>query len=60
MTQLSALLNFPNTLTGNADFNIQLALTNSELTKGEIQFRRSKWGTFRIEFIRYGGTVFTN
>ena len=38
MTQLIALLNFPNTLTGNADFNIQLALTNSELTKGEFSF----------------------
>ncbi len=38
MTQLTALLNFPNTLTGNADFNIQLALTNSELTKGEFSF----------------------
>ena len=33
MAQLIALLNFPNTLTGNGDFNIQLALTNSELTK---------------------------
>ena len=38
MAQLIALLNFPNTLTGNADFNIQLALTNSELTKGEFYF----------------------
>ena len=38
MTQLTALLNFPNTLTGNADFNIQLVLTNSELTKGEFSF----------------------
>lgn len=38
MAQLIALLNFPNTLTGNADFNIQLALTNSELTKGEFSF----------------------
>ena len=38
MEQLIALLNFPNTLTGNADFNIQLTLTNSELTKGEFYF----------------------
>ena len=38
MAQLIALLNFPNTLTGNTDFNIQLALTNSELTKGEFYF----------------------
>lgn len=38
MAQLIALLNFPNTLTGNGDFNIQLALTNSELTKGEFYF----------------------
>ena len=38
MTQLTTLLNFPNTLTGNADFNIQLALTNSELTKGDFSF----------------------
>ena len=38
MVQLIALLNFPNTLTGNTDFNIQLALTNSELTKGEFYF----------------------
>ena len=38
MEQLIALLNFPNTLTGKADFNIQLALTNSELTKGEFYF----------------------
>ena len=38
MAQLIALLNFPNTLTGNADFNIQLTLTNSELTKGEFYF----------------------
>lgn len=38
LTQLLALLNFPQTMTGTSDFNTQLAFTNSELIEGKFDF----------------------
>lgn len=38
LTQLLALLNFPQTMTGTSDFNTQLAFTNSELIHGKFDF----------------------
>ena len=38
LTQLLALLNFPQTMTGTSDFNIQLAFANSELAQGKFDF----------------------
>jgi len=38
LTQLLALLNFPQTMTGTSDFNVQLAFANSELAQGKFDF----------------------
>lgn len=38
MERLLTLLNFPNTMTGTADFTIQLTFANSELTQGKFDF----------------------
>ncbi|BFU59447.1 MULTISPECIES: AsmA-like C-terminal region-containing protein [Rodentibacter] len=38
LTQLLTLLNFPDTITGTADFNIQLAFEKANLTKSKFDF----------------------